>query len=91
MKITEIRKNDSKEHSVSAIKSRKSSSAVKRNRHIAAEKRMSVLSPKRKRQYKHILISELKEGRSLRTAERIAMASTNKSRKLKGETRKADK
>jgi glycosyltransferase involved in cell wall biosynthesis len=47
-----------------------------------------VKSPKRKRQYEHIKKSELKRGRSNKTAERIAAATTNKTRRTKGETKK---
>jgi hypothetical protein len=46
-----------------------------------------VVSPKRKRQYEHIKESELERGRSESTAERIAAATTNKTRKEKGETK----
>ncbi|MBU6422905.1 MAG: hypothetical protein KGJ98_09055 [Chloroflexota bacterium] len=45
-----------------------------------------VKSPKRERQYEHIKKSELARGRSSRTAERIAAATTNKTRRKKGET-----
>ena len=41
-----------------------------------AEKRKAELTPKRKRQYKHILESEKKEGRPVKSAKRIAMAGT---------------
>ncbi len=43
-------------------------------------------SPKRKRQYEHIKESELKRGASEEDAERIAAATTNKTRREKGET-----
>lgn len=46
-----------------------------------------VKSSKRKRQYEHILESEKKMGRSLKTAKRIAGATTNKTRREKGETK----
>jgi len=46
-----------------------------------------VESPKRKRQYEHIKESELKRGESEETAERIAAATVNKTRKEKGETK----
>lgn len=46
-----------------------------------------VKSPKRKRQYEHIKKSELRRGRSNTTAERIAAATTNKTRRTKGETK----
>jgi hypothetical protein len=45
-----------------------------------------VENPKRKRQYEHIKESELKRGASEDTAERIASATVNKTRKEKGET-----
>lgn len=46
-----------------------------------------VKSPERKRQYEHIKKSELSRGRSNKTAERIAAATTNKTRRKKGETK----
>jgi hypothetical protein len=46
-----------------------------------------VESPKRKRQYEHIKESELKSGESEETAERIAAATVNKTRREKGETK----
>ena len=46
-----------------------------------------VKSPKRKRQYEHIKKSEKARGRSTKTAERIAAATTNKTRRSKGETK----
>ena len=52
-----------------------------------AEKRKAELTPKRKRQYKHILESEKKEGRPVKSAKRIAMATVNKTRSKKGETK----
>ena len=45
-----------------------------------------VESEKRKRQYEHIKESELKRGVSEEDAERIAAATTNKTRREKGET-----
>jgi hypothetical protein len=45
-----------------------------------------VESEKRKRQYEHIKESELKMGASEEDAERIAAATTNKTRREKGET-----
>jgi len=45
-----------------------------------------VESDKRKRQYEHIKKSELKRGASEEDAERIAAATTNKTRKQRGET-----
>ena len=50
-----------------------------------------VKSSKRKRQYEHIKESEKKRGRSTKTAERIAAATTNKTRRKKGETKKSRK
>ncbi len=47
-----------------------------------------VKSKKRTRQYEHIKSSEKKAGRSEKTAERIAAATTNKTRAKKGETKK---
>ena len=44
-----------------------------------------VKNPKRKRQYEHIKESELKQGRTIKVAKRIAAATTNKTRKEKGE------
>jgi hypothetical protein len=61
---------------------------TKNPRHNAAEKRKSSLPAKRKRQYKHILESEREEGRSEKVAKRIAMATVNKTRRKKGETKK---
>jgi hypothetical protein len=52
-----------------------------------AEKRKADLPAKRKRQYKHILESEREEGRSEKSAKRIAMATVNKTRRKKGETK----
>jgi len=46
----------------------------------------SIESEKRKRQYEHIKESELKRGLSEEDAERIAAATTNKTKKEKGET-----
>jgi hypothetical protein len=45
------------------------------------------VSAKRQRQYKHIKKSELERGASLATAERIAAATTNKTRAAKGEAK----
>ncbi len=45
-----------------------------------------VKNPKRKRQYEYIKASELKRGKSIKTAKRIAAATTNKTRRKKGET-----
>lgn len=46
-----------------------------------------VESPKRKRQYEHIKESELERGASEETAERIAAATVNKTKRKKGETK----
>jgi len=46
-----------------------------------------VTSAKRKRQYEDIKRSELARGRSNKVAERIAAATTNKTRREKGETK----
>jgi hypothetical protein len=43
-------------------------------------------NPKRKRQYEHIKESELERGASEKTAEHIAAATVNKTRREKGET-----
>lgn len=43
---------------------------------------------KRQGQYEHVKESELKRGRSPRVASRIAGATTNKTRRQKGETKK---
>jgi len=48
-----------------------------------------VKSQKRNRQYEHIKASEEKRGRSPKVAKRIAAATTNKTRRAKGETTKA--
>ena len=45
-----------------------------------------VTSEKRKRQYEHIKRSEAARGKSSKSAERIAAATTNKTRRKKGET-----
>jgi len=45
-----------------------------------------VENEKRKRQYEHIKESELKRGACEEDAERIAAATTNKTRREKGET-----
>lgn len=50
-----------------------------------------VESPQRKRQYEHVKKSELRRGRSNKTAERIAAATTNKTRRKKGETKSGRK
>ena len=47
-----------------------------------------VKSPKRKRQYEKIKKSAKKQGKSTKTAKRIAAATTNKTRRKKGETKK---
>jgi hypothetical protein len=50
-----------------------------------------VKSAKRKRQYEHIKKSEAARGRSNKTAERIAAATTNKTRAKKGEAKSSRK
>jgi hypothetical protein len=45
------------------------------------------VSAKRQRQYKHIKETELERGASLEDAERIAAATTNKTRTEKGEAK----
>jgi hypothetical protein len=50
-----------------------------------------VKSAKRKRQYEAIKRSESASGRSNKTAERIAAATTNKTRAKKGETKSSRK
>jgi len=50
-----------------------------------------ITSAKRKRQYQHIKRSERKMGKSLKTAERIAAATVNKTRRRKGELKKRRK
>lgn len=52
-------------------------------RHAATRRKEA----KRKRQYEHIKESEAARGRSNKTAERIAAATTNKTRAKKGETK----
>jgi hypothetical protein len=47
-----------------------------------------VKSKKRTRQYEHIKESEEKRGRSPKVAKRIAAATTNKTRREMGETKK---
>ena len=46
-----------------------------------------VTSPKRKRQFEKIKRSALARGRSPKVAKRIAAATTNKTRRRKGETK----
>ena len=48
-----------------------------------AEKRRAKLPAKRKRQYKHIIESEKKDGRSVKSAKRIAMATIMKNESQK--------
>lgn len=50
-----------------------------------------VKSAKRKRQYEKIKASAKKQGRSTAVAKRIAAATTNKTRRQKGETKGARK
>ena len=54
---------------------------------VSAMPPRGVKSEKRKRQYEHIKESEMKAGRSTAVAERIAAATTNKTRREKGETK----
>ena len=63
----------------------KKSATGSKARHVGAEERKAELPAKRKRQYKHILESEKKEGRSTKSAKRIAMATVNKTRSKKKE------
>ena len=46
-----------------------------------------VKGKKRTRQYEHIKKSEIARGRSSKVAKRIAAATTNKTRRSKGETK----
>jgi len=46
-----------------------------------------VKSKKRTRQYEHIKRSEMARGRSTKVAKRIAAATTNKTRRRRGETK----
>lgn len=71
----------------SSKKSSSSSKTKKAAQHKGAEKRKAELPAKRKRQYKHILESEKEEGRSTKSAKRIAMATVNKTRSKKGESK----
>jgi hypothetical protein len=48
-----------------------------------------VTSKKRKRQYEEIKKSAKSRGKSTKVAERIAAATTNKTRRRKGETKKS--
>jgi len=50
-----------------------------------------VKSKKRTRQYEHIKASEEKQGRSPTVAKRIAAATTNTTRRKKGETKKTSR
>jgi hypothetical protein len=50
-----------------------------------------VKSPKRKRQYEKIKKSAIASGRSPKVAKRIAAATTNKTRRRKGETKSRKK
>ncbi len=47
-----------------------------------------IKSKKRKRQHEKIKKSALKRGRPLKVAQRVAAATTNKTRRLKGEIKK---
>jgi hypothetical protein len=84
--MTETKK---KSTSKKTIKSEKKTAS--KNRHIGAEKRKADLPAKRKRQYRHILESEKKDGKSTAVAKRIAMATVNKTRKKKKEVKSKSK
>lgn len=60
-----------------------------KSRKTLSRRRKEQLSPKRIRQYKHILESESKAGRSEKTAKRISMATVNKTRRSKGKIKKS--
>jgi hypothetical protein len=47
-----------------------------------------IKSRKRARQYEHVKRSELKRGKSVKVAKRIAAAKTNKTRREKGELKR---
>lgn len=79
---TAVKKNTKKAKNSGSSSGKRSAA---KNRQIGAEKRKAELPAKRKRQYKHVLESEKKEGRSEKTAKRIAMATVNKTRRKKGE------
>lgn len=82
------KKSSTKKSSAGTKKSPAKKSATKsKAQHAGAEKRKAELPAKRKRQYKHILESEKKEGRSTKSAKRIAMATVNKTRAKKGEAK----
>ncbi|MBE2218856.1 MAG: hypothetical protein IAE90_11660 [Ignavibacteria bacterium] len=80
---------ESKSISKSSGSKSSGSSTKAKNLKKAAKKSMTELSGKRKRQYKHVLDSEKKEGRPVKAAKKIAMATVNKTRKEKGETKKS--
>lgn len=70
------------------VKNKTNTSTAKNSRQEKRRrKRKSGLSEKRTRQYKHILESEREAGRTEKTAKRIAMATVNKTRRKKGETK----
>jgi hypothetical protein len=48
-----------------------------------------VWSPKRERQYEHVVESEKKQGRSTKRAKEIAARTVNKERARSGETKKS--
>jgi len=62
---------------------------MKEEKSNTGKKVKSKLSPKRKRQYEHIKESEINEGKDIKTAKRIAMATVNKTRRNKGEVKKS--
>jgi len=86
-KKTPIKKSTAKKSPAKKTTAKKSTTKSAAQ-HKAAEKRTAELPAKRKRQYKHVLDSEKKEGRSTKSAKRIAMATVNKTRTKKGEAKK---
>jgi hypothetical protein len=54
---------------------------------VVGETHVRAWSPKRNREYEHILESELERGRPESDARRIAAATVNRIRSLHGETR----
>jgi hypothetical protein len=83
------KKSSTKKPSAKKPGPKKTSTSKSKGQHKGAEKRKAELPAKRKRQYKHILESEKKEGRSTKSAKRIAMATVNKTRSKKGEAKKS--
>ena len=66
---------------------RRRGQAIRISLEVRAMPPRGVKSTKRTRQYEHIKRSESARGRSNKTAERIAAATTNKTRAKKGETK----